>query len=309
MSRVLVVDDSAVDRRLVSGLLKSEGEGMEVETAENGREALERLRERHFDLVVTDLQMPELDGLGLVREIRDQGLHVPVILITAHGSEELAIEALEEGAASYVPKSQLADYLQDSVEQVLTLINADRSYERLSACQTRAEFTFLLENDTALIDPIVDLIQQIAFSMGLCDMTGKYRIGMAFQQALLNAMFHGNMEIQREQFDEAREALVSGSGQGVFEQRQKQAPYSERRVFVDARISKDQIQFVIRDEGPGFDVSRFHQNGAGGELKGGRGMRLMRMFMDDVHYNDVGNEVTMIKRRDKSLGMRTIKLD
>ena len=67
MATVLVVDDSAVDRRLVSGLLKKVP-NMQVETAENGRDAVTRLRDLDVDLVVTDLQMPELDGLGLVRE-------------------------------------------------------------------------------------------------------------------------------------------------------------------------------------------------------------------------------------------------
>src|SRR5688500_5446588 len=105
MATVLVVDDSAVDRRLVAGLLKQSN--LQVEMAETGREALDCLRATPIDLVVTDLQMPELDGLGLVRHVRDHGPHVPVILITAHGSEDLAIEALHAGAASYVPKSEL----------------------------------------------------------------------------------------------------------------------------------------------------------------------------------------------------------
>src|SRR5262245_8408038 len=117
MATVLVVDDSAVDRRLVSGLLRQGN--LQVELAENGRDALERMRATPVDLVVTDLQMPELDGLGLVRQIRDHGPHVPVILITAHGSEELALQALHEGAASYVPKSELAQALQQVVEEVL----------------------------------------------------------------------------------------------------------------------------------------------------------------------------------------------
>jgi CheY-like chemotaxis protein len=82
MATVLVVDDSAVDRRLVAGLLKQSN--LQVEMAQDGREALDCLRATQIDLVVTDLQMPELDGLGLVRHVRDHGPHVPVILITAH---------------------------------------------------------------------------------------------------------------------------------------------------------------------------------------------------------------------------------
>ena len=297
MATVLVVDDSAVDRRLVAGLLKQAN--LQVELAENGKEALACVRSMPIDLVVTDLQMPELDGLGLVRQIRDHGPYMPVILITAHGSEDLAIEALHAGAASYVPKSELAQSLAQVVDEVLALTREDRNYERLNKCQTRAEFTFLLENDTALVDPIVDLVQQVITSLGLCDTTGKLRTGMALQQALTNAIVHGNLELTSEQLQDAREALVTGRGRGLLAERQNERPYRDRRVFADVRINRDEARFVVRDEGPGFDVNQYRQEGADAELKRGRGIRLMRMFMDEMAYNESGNEVTMVKYREK----------
>lgn len=298
MATILVVDDSAVDRRLVAGLLKQSN--LQVELAEDGREALDCLRGTPIDLVVTDLQMPELDGLGLVRHVRDHGPHVPVILITAHGSEDLAIEALHAGAASYVPKSELAGSLSHVVDEVLALTRETRNYERLNNCQTRAEFTFQLENDTALVDPIVELVQQVITSLGLCDTTGKLRTGMALQQALANAIIHGNLEVTGDQVQDTREAMVTGRGRGVLDQRQHQSPYRDRRVFVDLRINRDEARFLIRDEGPGFDAKQYTTDGANdAELKRGRGIRLMRMFMDEVTFNDRGNEVTMVKRREK----------
>ena len=104
MTIVLVVDDSAVDRRLAGGLLEKES-GLTVIYASDGTEALVKLDTENPDLVVTDLQMPKMNGLELVGAIRHQYPLVPVILMTAHGSEEIAIAALEQGAASYVPKS------------------------------------------------------------------------------------------------------------------------------------------------------------------------------------------------------------
>ena len=81
---------------------------MKVLYAENGREALTRLQEQAPDLVLTDLHMPEMDGLELVVEVRKSCPLVPIILMTAFGSEEIAIQALQKGAASYVPKRNLA---------------------------------------------------------------------------------------------------------------------------------------------------------------------------------------------------------
>jgi anti-sigma regulatory factor (Ser/Thr protein kinase) len=123
---------------------------------------------------------------------------------------------------------------------------------------------------------------------------------MALQQALANAIIHGNLEVTGEQMQDTREAMVTGRGRGVFEQRQHQAPYRDRRVFVDLQINRDQARFVIRDEGPGFDSKQYTAAGANdAELKRGRGIRLMRMFMSEVTFNDRGNEVTMVKHREK----------
>ena len=116
MTTVLVVDDSAVDRRLVGGLLEQRPQ-CTIEYAADGAEALALVERQVPDLIVTDLRMPKMDGLDLVRAIRTNHPIVPVILITAHGSETLAVEALKQGAAGYVPKTQIADKLLETVEE------------------------------------------------------------------------------------------------------------------------------------------------------------------------------------------------
>src|SRR5260370_39354977 len=104
MPTLLVVDDSEIDRRLVVGLLRG-NTNWKIETVANGIEALARLKQSPVDLVITDMQMPEMDGLELVKQIGVHHSAIPVILMTAHGSESLSIEALEQRAASDVPKS------------------------------------------------------------------------------------------------------------------------------------------------------------------------------------------------------------
>ncbi len=97
---ILVVDDEAPMRRILEILLK--GMGHKVGLASNGREALESLREHPADLVLTDLRMPEMDGLSLLREIRRLEIETPVILITAYGAVETAVDAMKEGAADFI---------------------------------------------------------------------------------------------------------------------------------------------------------------------------------------------------------------
>ena len=300
MPTLLVVDDSLVDRRLVCEFLRKESEWT-VEDAANGVEALARMKDAVPDLILTDLTMPVMDGLELVTAMRKHHPGVPVILMTAYGSETLAIEALERGAASYVPKSQLADKLLDTVEEVLAMARADRSHEQLINCLDRTEFTFLLENDAALIDPLVDLVQQMVGGMEFCDFTGRLRIGVALKEALLNALFHGSLEISLEQMQKVQDKLLDDTDVSLVEQRRSQPPYRDRKVFVDVKLSAEEARFVVRDEGPGFDVASVPDpsDPVALEAERGRGLSLMRTFMDEVTYNDVGNEVTMIKRGDR----------
>ncbi|OHB79191.1 MAG: hypothetical protein A2W31_07755 [Planctomycetes bacterium RBG_16_64_10] len=299
MPTVLVVDDSAVDRRLVAGILEK-GSDLDVEFAEDGMDALTRMKEAEPDLVLTDMQMPKMDGLKLVTAI---GLHhqgVPVILMTGHGSEKTAVDALEQGAASYVPKSQLGERLVDTVLTVLARTHEDRTYERLIRCSTHTDFTFLLDNDPALVDPLVDLVQQIVLGMGICDTRGRLRVGVALEQALLNAIFHGNLEIKYHDLQRVRENLIRGQRDDLTERRRLQPEFRDRRIHVHVQVSRDEARFVIRDEGKGFHARTLPKSPDPSALvqEGGRGLVLMGTFMDEVVYNEVGNEVTMIKRRD-----------
>ncbi len=124
MAKILIVDDAAVDRRLAGGfVLKA---GWSDIYAENGRAALELIAKEKPDVVLTDLQMPQMDGLELVKELRRHYPGLPVILMTAFGSEEIAVNALRAGAASYVPKHNLKQDLAEALRLVLATIQEVR---------------------------------------------------------------------------------------------------------------------------------------------------------------------------------------
>ena len=149
MPTILVVDDSPVDRQLFEGLL-SKVEGFTVIHAGDGKQALEKIREWQVDLVVTDLQMPELDGLELVKTMRVEFPGIPVILVTGVGSEEVATQALNAGAASYVPKSKTAELLVPTVQNLIAIMREGHSLERLlrKAIETRFEFVLTMMKPT-----------------------------------------------------------------------------------------------------------------------------------------------------------------
>ena len=100
--RVLVVDDEASIRELLSKTLALAE--YDVDTAPDGRAAIERLRLGHYDLLIADLKMPGLDGLSLIREAKRLKADLPVIIITGFSTESSAIEAVNLGVAGYLTK-------------------------------------------------------------------------------------------------------------------------------------------------------------------------------------------------------------
>jgi CheY-like chemotaxis protein len=291
--RVLVVDDSAIERRLAGRLIEKAG-GLSVLYASNGSEALEMLEQQPPAVVLTDLQMPELDGLALVKEVRGRHPDIPVVLMTAHGSEEIAIEALQAGAASYVPKRALAEDLVSTLRRVLAVGAVDRTRQRLLSSLQRHESFFRLENDPDLIAPLIDLYLDDLAGMDIGDATTRLRIGVALQEALTNALYHGNLEVSSDLRQEDERHFYE-----LAEQRRLLEPYRSRRIDVQSVLDRSGLSFVIRDEGPGFDVAASNRPIDPEDLMriGGRGLLLIRAFMDEVSHNASGNEITMAKRQ------------
>jgi CheY-like chemotaxis protein len=293
MATLLVVDDSAMDRRLVGGILDKNPEWTVI-YAVNGKEAMAEIESHIPDLVLTDMQMPEMNGLQLVTAVKEEYPLIPVVLMTAQGSEEIAVQALRQGAASYVPKRRLSQELRETVERVLSASDVDRSESRLMHRVHRHETIFVLETDSSLVPSVVNYVQQAMTRMRFCDDTDCLRVGVALEEALLNSYYHGNLEISSELRESDHNAYYE-----LSRQRAREKPYSDRRIYVESLLTDDECRFVIRDEGPGFDPSTLPDatDPANLERPCGRGLLLMRTFMDEVHFNEKGNEVTLVKRR------------
>jgi len=306
---ILVVDDSQVDQRLIGGLLRVNADHR-IAFAENGKDALEKMAMAPPHLVVTDLVMPEMNGLELVREIRNRYPQIPAILMTAYGNEDTAMEAMAAGAVSYVPKAQQAERLLLTADRVIERAHTDRYRRRLGARLNELYCSYSLDNDPGLVAPLVDQIQQTLSSLQVGDPIERIRTCVALEEALLNAIYHGNLEIDEEEltqahtnFEEERLALLarelaearvaaeSGVPPRIASERQ------DREVTLDAHISAECTRFVIRDGGRGFDhESKAHRRLSDYfECGESRGLMLMRIMMDEVSFNSVGNEVTLVK--------------
>ncbi|HEY1377919.1 MAG TPA: ATP-binding protein [Gemmataceae bacterium] len=294
----LVVGAAAAERRRACMVIE-EQLGWRTREAASGGEALTILAGELPTAVLTDLPLPDGDGLDLVERIRQSYAGVPVVLLTAAGGEKQALEALQRGAASYVPKAELAADLAGSLEQVAVAGQAARSRRRLLSSLIRVELEFVLENDPAMIPSLVKQLQEQLAPLRLCDQNGLVRVGVAIEEALVNAMYHGNLEVSsqlRQEDDAAFHRLI--------DERRQTTPYCERRLRVVARLTPARAEFVITDEGRGFDPASLPDptDPANLETVGGRGLLLIRTFMDEVRFNPAGNQITMIKRPVTAMG-------
>ncbi len=236
-----------------------------------------------------------MDGLALVERVREEHPKVPVVLMTGNGSEEIALQALKAGAASYVPKRNLATDLVAALEQVVSASKTDDRRARALGCLAGRASRFVLDNDPELVQPLLAMFREDILAVGLCDQTEVTRVGIALEEALLNAIYHGNLGVSSGLKQE-------GDGSAFYRlaaERRAEAPYADRRVRVGVRVSADAATFVIADDGPGFDISALPDPTDPENLirPSGRGILFMRMFMDDVRYNPTGNRVTLVKRK------------
>jgi CheY-like chemotaxis protein/anti-sigma regulatory factor (Ser/Thr protein kinase) len=290
MTTILVVDDCSIDRRLVGGLLCCAAD-WEIRFAEDGADALESISKSPPDLVITDLQMPRVDGLQLVRALKRMRPRIPVVLITGQGSEHAAVEALREGAAYYTTKSSLGRDLVPAVKQVLGVSDHVNAAQGIEARTCDCHIAFELENDDALIGTLIEHLQ-----IHLPDWADDDRmhIAMALHEAIANAMHHGNLEVS----SELRDRNETDYHRAV-EARRKTAPYCNRRVRIEAWYSKDDVRFCVTDQGNGFDPQEIVDPREPENLErlSGRGLLLIRSFMDEVAHNSAGNQITMCKRR------------
>ena len=290
---VLVVDDFAMDRRLAGKILAARAD-VDVVYAEDGKQALDSMAETMPDVVLTDLQMPEMDGLSLVNEIRRRWPLVPTVIMTAHGSEETALAALQAGAASYVPKRFLARDLLETVDSVLAAACYEEEQRKLQEHWLQTELRFRLDNDPDVISPLVSHVQQYLRQCSRCDETDVIRIGVALQEALANAVFCGNLELDMDLRRKSPEEFMRH-----VEARRTAIPYLNRRVHVTISESPFEGKYVVRDEGRGFDVPAVMPNAedySNLDRPRGRGLFLIRNFMNEVEHNQSGSEITMIHR-------------
>ena len=158
--RILVVDDEAAQLELLGGFLKKQG--FETVLAESGKKALERYRDEHFDLVLTDQKMADVSGLDLLKALKAINPEAAVILMTAYGTIETAVSAVKLGAADYLTKPLNLDEMLYRIQQVKErsrLLSENR--ELREAMQTHYRIEGIV-GDSGRMMEVLSLVRRVA---------------------------------------------------------------------------------------------------------------------------------------------------
>jgi anti-sigma regulatory factor (Ser/Thr protein kinase) len=161
-------------------------------------------------------------------------------------------------------------------------------------CTISTERHLEFGNDISLANSVVRHLEASLSKLGICDETETIQVAVALREALSNAIYRGNLELS----SDLRETL-DGSYDLLALERANREPYRRRRVRVKIIETRESLTYVVCDDGPGFEPSSIPDplSEENIEKASGRGLFLIRTFMDEVHYNAIGNELTMVKRR------------
>ena len=160
--RILVVDDEASQRELVSGYLKKQG--YQVLAAGGGEQALEIFRREPMELILTDQRMPDLSGLELLKAVRSINPEIQVIVMTAYGNVETAVEAMRDGAADYLTKPLNLDELRQKIQRI---VERRRLYDENRALREELKARHRIEGiigDSGRMVEVISLVHRVAAS-------------------------------------------------------------------------------------------------------------------------------------------------
>ena len=158
--KILVVDDEKNLREFLEIMLHKDGYG--VETAKNGREAVERFEKQFFDLIICDVKMPELDGLGVLKKAKETWPETHIIMITAYASTETAVEAMKQGALDYITKPFKVDEIRIIIKRAFERKSLERQNALLKKQLRNQNPHEFLIGDSPPIKRIFTLIEKIA---------------------------------------------------------------------------------------------------------------------------------------------------
>jgi DNA-binding response OmpR family regulator len=291
MKSILIIDDENQVRDVLKITLKENGYA--VSEAEDGMRGMDRFRETNPDIVLTDVNMPEMSGIAVTRKIRQMNSEVDIVIMTGYGSEELVIEALRAGASNYIKKPIAFKELFTILDGIYLKRQNKKRHEVLKEALLEERKTIVIDND---IRKVWGTVNQVFFNttqrFGERELDG---IKLGLYEIVVNAIEHGNLGIT---YEEKEDSLNRNTYQTLLESRLRMAVEDKKTVTIKSALDRSGVEVEVRDEGKGFDHSKFPTATDAESIMSahGRGILLASLYFDSIEFQGSGNTVTLRKK-------------
>jgi YesN/AraC family two-component response regulator len=272
-------------------------EGYDVQMAVNGEDGLEKHATYNPDLIICDIQMPKMDGLEMLSQLRKDNIDTFFIITTAFGSEDYAIEALRLGANNYLKKPIDKKSLIGLIKKYQSIIEHRLLTKKAEGKIIEKELKIAFETDINHVSTIVSqLLSEITSPITDSERTN---IELGLDELITNSIEHGNLEIS---FDEKVAAADNNTITDLYRQRMDKPELAQRKVIVDYKQKNGYCEWIISDEGKGFDWKSIPDPTQGAQLMelNGRGIFITNFLFEEMEYLGRGNQVRVRKMHSQS---------
>ena len=266
--KILIVDDEQpiVDMFTKYLNLVYTDVDMEIDSANDGVTAFNKVMTNDYLVLILDITMPGMDGLTLLKSLREHKKSTNVIIVTGHAELELVMEAMDQGAFNFFTKPVEMTELKRSIDKLIIKDTEKADFAKTFSYMTASSASFKVPSETSFSEPLKDMIAHSMSIQGY-DFNDIESLSYAFVETFFNAVEHGN-------------------------QRDK-----DKTIEVSFTIDKTATRVEVQDEGEGFDETKIPVNFDPQDLdfKFGRGIYLMKCNTDELSFSEGGSKVTLVK--------------
>jgi CheY-like chemotaxis protein len=262
--QVLIVDDDREVLTMLADIVKELD--LTPVTASHGQEALEKLKTQKIDLIITDMVMPKMGGLELIKQSRQLNAKIPIAVISGHGEAQNVIEALNRGAYNFVSKPFTIKEIEAIIRKGLRLREFSLgTHKILEGIRNYTEIN--IPNDPHYLPPATLYIVRECQWRGIDDEDQLSNVSVCADELLTNALIHGN------ELDE------------------------DKKIAIQLMFDAEKFTMSFEDEGRGFDHQRLMAALSVEHVvpPTKRGLFIVKSLMDELSFNATGNKVTAVK--------------
>jgi YesN/AraC family two-component response regulator len=294
---ILIVDDEQIIRNVLRRKLEHTT-SYQVHTADDGTTALEVFKTESIDLVISDLLMTQMNGIELLRNLKQIEPSIPVIIITGYGTLDDAIAAIHLGAEDFIKKPFDINEVIETIEKTFRKKAEEADQQEIIKFISYEDIKLEIPTNFDYLNVCINYIFSHLRARWTVSDEDLHDVKVSLYEALMNAFEHGNLEISGD--EKAKYLEVSQQAWKDFlTQRMNDPNYRDKKIFVKLTISEQEMAVAVRDEGPGFDYHSRTGDIDPEELfrSSGRGLLLIQSLMDELTFDEAGCEICMVKKR------------